>query len=360
MKRFRYCLMIICVTLFLTACSPTQIKGPTWQEQYELGVRYLSEGNYKEAILAFTVAIEIDPNQALAFIGRGQAYYFSGETEDNLLAAQADFETAAQLDMSNPDAWLGLADIFIHRWDFEKALEVLTQGYSLTEDKNLRDKILELQGNNDALKQQWIFSDNMIQAEDLQIDGRPFWEVSIEDVAVLYPSEIDPDYAMYSNDEIKQYTQSLRVPEGLDYIGWSSVIAKQENGFSAIDSISFTANKDAIGRDIPFSLKGIKLWDSLETVLSEIGLNPEGRDYCLNLGAGKEMRFIYSNNLWSLDTEKCGIVSRDGDDAAIRVVGVVFPEVQRETHDGMKVLYLTLTFDEVDRLYQVMYHYIIW
>lgn len=30
----------------------------TWQEQYDLGLRYLSEGNYEEAIIAFTAAIE--------------------------------------------------------------------------------------------------------------------------------------------------------------------------------------------------------------------------------------------------------------------------------------------------------------
>lgn len=33
----------------------------SWQDQYDLGMRYLSEGNYEEAIVAFTAAIEIDP-----------------------------------------------------------------------------------------------------------------------------------------------------------------------------------------------------------------------------------------------------------------------------------------------------------
>ena len=61
----------------LCACGQSV---PTWQEQYDLGVRYLSEGNYEEAILAFTAAIEIDPKQAPAYVGRGDAYFTAAQT----------------------------------------------------------------------------------------------------------------------------------------------------------------------------------------------------------------------------------------------------------------------------------------
>ena len=60
------------IVLFgLTACG---MKTSTWQEQYDLGVRYLSEGNYEEAIIAFTAAIEIDPKNKDAFLTRGDSY----------------------------------------------------------------------------------------------------------------------------------------------------------------------------------------------------------------------------------------------------------------------------------------------
>ena len=45
-----------------------------WQENYDLGARYLSEGNYQEAILAFTAAIDIDPKRAEGYLGRAEAY----------------------------------------------------------------------------------------------------------------------------------------------------------------------------------------------------------------------------------------------------------------------------------------------
>ena len=78
MKRnMKKLLSAVLMCLMLVACT----KAPTWQEQYDLGVRYLSEGNYEEAIIAFTVAIRIDPKQENAYIGLADAYVGAGDTE---------------------------------------------------------------------------------------------------------------------------------------------------------------------------------------------------------------------------------------------------------------------------------------
>lgn len=98
MKNIKFLLALV-VLVGLTACGPGQ-KLPTWQEQYDLGVRYLSEGNYEEAIIAFTAAIEIDPNEVTSYLSLSDAYESAG--------------------------------------DFEKAEEVLKRGYQLT-----RAEILE-------------------------------------------------------------------------------------------------------------------------------------------------------------------------------------------------------------------------
>ena len=124
------CLVLI---MLLSACSQAmeiQLKSEsttTWQEQYDLGIRYLSEGNYEEAIIAFTAAIEIDPKQAVAYVGRGNAYVLSGETEDNLIDAQDDYEKAIELDETLEEAYLGLADVYTLTGNKEKALEILQQ-----------------------------------------------------------------------------------------------------------------------------------------------------------------------------------------------------------------------------------------
>ena len=79
-----------------------------FQEQLELGQRYLEEMDYEQAVVAFTAAIEIDPR--------------------------------------NADAYLGLADAYAGMGDLDAAIAALEEGYELTGDERLRDYIDALQG----------------------------------------------------------------------------------------------------------------------------------------------------------------------------------------------------------------------
>ena len=104
-------ILMFALIMLLSACAKIA-PGPeddndytTWQEQYDLGVRYLSEGNYEEAIIAFTAAIEIDSKRPEAYVGRGDAYTAIGNSEE----ARRDYEQALKLDDTNANAWLGLS-----------------------------------------------------------------------------------------------------------------------------------------------------------------------------------------------------------------------------------------------------------
>lgn len=85
--RITKCLWLIVCLMLLVGCKSA---ADRWQEQYNLGVRYLSEGNYEEAVLAFTAAIEIDPKRS--------------------------------------DTYLSLAEIYMELGEYEKAVEILEQG----------------------------------------------------------------------------------------------------------------------------------------------------------------------------------------------------------------------------------------
>ncbi|MEY8316979.1 tetratricopeptide repeat protein [Oscillospiraceae bacterium 50-58] len=158
MKKSRFLLLLIVLSLILPACGQgtagqstsgqaSSAEQLTWQEQYDLGVRYLSEGNYEEAIIAFTAAIEIDPKRAPAYVGRGDAYVLSGETEENLTAAQADYEKAIELDEMLAEAYLGLADVYIRQGEYEKALEILKQGLEKCKsNQEIFEKIQQFNG----------------------------------------------------------------------------------------------------------------------------------------------------------------------------------------------------------------------
>ena len=90
MKKTWLALLLI-LALLLTACGE---KAPAWQEQYDLGIRYLSEGNYAEAIIAFTAAIQIDPKQETVYLALSEAYAASGNIEK---AAETLRQAIAQL-----------------------------------------------------------------------------------------------------------------------------------------------------------------------------------------------------------------------------------------------------------------------
>lgn len=66
--------LFLALALVLCACGQKAENATTWQEQYDLGVRYLSEGNYEEAVISFTAAIEIDSKRSEAYIGLSDAY----------------------------------------------------------------------------------------------------------------------------------------------------------------------------------------------------------------------------------------------------------------------------------------------
>ena len=109
MKKLFCMLLAAAMLLSLAACAKAPAAAdevpavadetPTWQSQYDLGVRYLSEGKYEEAILAFTAAIEIDPK--------------------------------------NPDAYIKLAEAYEQTGDDEAALRTLEQGFSETQSERL-------------------------------------------------------------------------------------------------------------------------------------------------------------------------------------------------------------------------------
>lgn len=90
---------LLIIAIGLGACSQNQ--EAQWQEQYDLGIRYLSEGNYEEAIIAFTTAIEIDSKMS--------------------------------------ETYLALGNLYIELGDYEAAAKILEQGVSNTNDTSLQE-----------------------------------------------------------------------------------------------------------------------------------------------------------------------------------------------------------------------------
>ncbi len=86
------------------------------QEQLDLGAKYLEEMDYEQALVAFNAALEIEPK--------------------------------------NVDAYLGIVEVYIRTNEFETALEYAREGYEITGDDRLKEKIDTLESAVDAQRLQ--------------------------------------------------------------------------------------------------------------------------------------------------------------------------------------------------------------
>lgn len=270
MKRVGSILLSSILLICIVACSPDAVGTLTWQEQYDLGIRYLSEGNYEEAIIAFTAAIEIDPKQASAYVGRGDAYVLSSETEDNLTAAQMDYEKAIELDETLAEAYLGLADVYVRQGDYDRALDILRVGLNKAGDNpDILSKILEIENNtnNFNLLEKGI-TDDMIRFEEVNFFGH-----SIENLDIWTMKDL-------------MQQDGVRIDErGEDNYWWigshffdigygaevSALQYKSEDYVSLWGYDHYTSSKQYL--PLPIGVRDIYTCDTLEKVMTQLGFS---------------------------------------------------------------------------------------
>lgn len=83
------------------------------------------------------------------YVKRAEELILSGETKGNLSDALKDYEKALKLDERSAEAYLGAADVYIRRLDFEQALQILQTGLDKTGgDPDIAAKIKELESGN--------------------------------------------------------------------------------------------------------------------------------------------------------------------------------------------------------------------
>ena len=132
--------MFVLIIALLAGCSKN------WEEKYDLGLKYLEEGKYQEAIIAFSEAIDIDDKQPLPYVGRGDAYVLLDESFDE---AEKDYRDALELDDATAGAYLGLADIYIRQGKLEDAIAILKTGLEKTgNNEELKSKLEEIEAGN--------------------------------------------------------------------------------------------------------------------------------------------------------------------------------------------------------------------
>lgn len=220
MKKRTVLCFVLALLLSLCACGQASVgqssssssssTAPIWQEQYDLGLRYLSEGSYEEAIIAFTAAIEIDPKQAPAYVGRGDAYTGVAQlsmvdtevdtelTEDAAAAYQkavADYLEAIELDESTAEVYRKAAEVYMTLGDLDSAVALLERGVAATGDNDLQAYLDELKAQQSlfVLTRQDIYLTMEHRAAKAYHPGVEYHRVFTYDEAGYLASRYDTD-----------------------------------------------------------------------------------------------------------------------------------------------------------------------
>ena len=113
--------------LMLSSCSSdSDPNTPSAINYTEQGWRFYKSGDYAQALLSFERAINFDETLADAHNGVGWSHL---SLSLNPPLAQEAFQNAVQLDASNADAWVGLANLLYLRnkgtTDFRSAIRAI-------------------------------------------------------------------------------------------------------------------------------------------------------------------------------------------------------------------------------------------
>lgn len=264
----RACRIYLSFILILGLCACGQMEETTWQEQYDLGVRYLSEGNYEEAIVAFTAAIEIDPKRPEAYAKAAEAYEVLG--------------------------------------DLDSARAILEQGYQATGDETLRsvkeesepeptdDDILShaVDFGSDSLyiEHEYVFEGPIPASEDFLLFGKyDFMTMDTAAVLQLFPNAsgpMDGSLIRYSGDEKIEIPTTVcheyidvYIQRGNKEVQSSATImsSTQYVGYPYLHSLDF-GDRDYLLDGHETGVYGLVLGMSYADVMEHLGFSKEGAD----------------------------------------------------------------------------------
>ena len=236
---------VVVVVLLLVFRSP----AATMKRQMDIGSRYLEEGDFEQAVMAYKEALDIDPTAGEAYIGLAKAYAGSKDHENEILilrtgiekaadgddrtllqtmmtdsldqlvaeakdlfrsgdtdGAEALYELVLSADPERGEVYSGLADIDEAGSNIQKAVTDLNRG------------VTALQDNDDAESKQWVekFEDRIAGYEDTQeaeerTSPEESEEKSTEETTEASTEEeteeettVDPDRALLSELKLEE------------------------------------------------------------------------------------------------------------------------------------------------------------
>ena len=227
-KRIIAWLLIFVLLLGTCGCAKAQM---SFDEQYDLGMKYLSEGKYEEAILAFEAAIKIDTKRATAYIGLSDAYTEMGDTEKAKEILQAGYEAieSEEIKIKLEEYTVGddghkennKEELLQTAWSYfenqpEKAAEYFERLLEIAETKSEKHEILHRLGDVYGEIGFNNYADNAQTPDEWRADAIPFFKRAKEYFILSL------DYAETNEEKYHSYDRiawvSTHTDEGEDSV----------------------------------------------------------------------------------------------------------------------------------------------
>ncbi len=273
MKRICSWFLTIVLVLGLCACGQQGggAGGDDWQSQYDLGVRYLSEGNYEEAVIAFTEAIEIDPNRPEAYVSLADAYIGLGDYE----SARAVLE----------DALEQAEDVEAVREKLEEVEELMGQAEDAPPEGAAEDGQSQDQEPEDPAGEAGEPEDAPEEGAETPSQEEPSEGAEQEETAPEEPEQEEPEGDTPEEEQTQLPDSYTTYQYAVDVVGnatvWDLYMGLEEttgyvfNGFSVYYQIIYMDYHAASSESDYLSFQSYNLPADIGSVLDQLEVLPE-------------------------------------------------------------------------------------
>lgn len=193
------------------------------EKQLNLGNRYLEEMDYEQAIVAFDKAIEIDPKNVDAYLGKADAYIRLGDSAMAIETLETGYQAIGEDEaIANRllDLYVEMTEDAIEMGSYEEGMKAYERIVELGgEEEELCKKLEELQDDENE-------EEDIVQVDEQEEEELPYYELgfSPEDFTLAGYSVMDGDHALdisQAMDKImpeNPYDTGENLPD--DYTGW--------------------------------------------------------------------------------------------------------------------------------------------
>lgn len=140
---------------------------------FETASAYLRDGEYAKAIESFSALISEDPSVPEYYIGRAQAYLGTGTEREMRKGAANDYRSAIELDPSQADAYIGLANICVLENNYGRAAAHICNGIAaLSEaDSDYEERLQALEAELAKIREEggYVEAGTVVSSENLNI-----------------------------------------------------------------------------------------------------------------------------------------------------------------------------------------------